>query len=81
MIVIAGECIAAGLLRQPALTRGFVSATPFADLAAGAAWDDIVSYYFQCRFCGQGFRLGAETYHGGGGRWEVVSRLPDDAGQ
>lgn len=77
-IAIASDHIAAGILHQPSTPGGYVSSTPFQEVAAGAAWDDIVSYYFQCNACGQVFRLGAETYHGGGGSWQAVASLPEN---
>jgi hypothetical protein len=35
-------------------------------------WPDVMIYYFQCRRCGQLFKLSAETYHGSGGEWKPV---------
>jgi hypothetical protein len=29
-----------------------------------AAWNDIVSFGFECQTCGKGFRLHVETYYG-----------------
>lgn len=71
--------MARGVLREVSLVDGYTSPTPFEELAAGAGWDDIVSYFFTCIWCGQSFRLGAETYHGSGGSWELLSGLPADA--
>jgi phage FluMu protein Com len=48
---------------------GKFSSVPFADLAKGEPWDDIVEYFFKCPKCGQKFSLWAETYHGRGGSW------------
>ena len=69
-IAVANARIADGTLEEMRLEDGYCSPTPFAEVAAGGSWDDIVSYFFACRACGQRFRLGAETYHGGGGSWE-----------
>lgn len=44
----------------------------FSQLAQGAAWNDVVSFSFECQTCGESFRLFAETYHGSGGYWEPV---------
>lgn len=71
-IVGASRRIAEGSLREFSLEGEYTSPTDFQKVAAGADWDDIVSYYFQCPCCGQRFRLGAETYHGGGGSWALV---------
>jgi hypothetical protein len=50
--------------------------TPFEELLAGANWDDYLSYRFICRYCGQAFRLAAETYHGSGGSWRPEAAGP-----
>jgi hypothetical protein len=71
-IDLAFASILEGSLEELKFEGGWTSPTPFAELAAGASWDDIVSYYFRCTACGQHFRLGAETYHGSGGGWEAV---------
>ncbi len=42
----------------------------FSALSAGANWDDVMEYKFQCNLCGELFLLHAETYHGSGGYWE-----------
>lgn len=47
---------------------------PFSQLVSTGAWDDIVEYHFECNFCGQGFQLNAETYHGGGGEWKPLAK-------
>ena len=41
----------------------------FRDLREDGPWDDVLSYWFQCRECCQSFSLTAETYHGGRGEW------------
>ena len=51
--------------------------TPFAEVAAGAVWDDIVGWIFACTTCADTFRLGAETYHGSGGAWAPWAPDPD----
>ena len=51
-----------------------ISDQPFLSLAETGPWADILSYQFQCRFCGTGFSLSAETYHGSGGEWRVRER-------
>ena len=57
-----------GTLEQ--VEAGDVSSKPqFRDLREEGPWDDVLSYRFQCRECGQSFSLTAETYHGGGGEW------------
>ena len=77
-IEVASARIVDGTLEELSLEGGWSSPTKFAEVAAGGAWDDIVSYWFGCRACGQCFRLGAETYHGGGGSWEAVERPEPD---
>lgn len=42
----------------------------FDELAKGGGWDDVLSYRFRCRECGEAFCLNAETYHGSGGSWK-----------
>ena len=42
----------------------------FADVAADAPYDDVLSYEFECCSCAQKFTLTAETYHGSGGKWQ-----------
>lgn len=44
-----------------------------AEIRKDKPWpDDHLEHYFSCVACGQRFRLGVETYHGSGGRWEPV---------
>jgi len=71
-IKIIGESIADGTLQEVQLAPKPYCSVPFQDLANGGAWDDVVSYDFQCHHCGQLFHLGAETYHGSGGSWHPV---------
>ena len=47
----------------------FASKLPFLDVGEDGPWDDLLSYGFRCRECGQTFELSAETYHGAGGKW------------
>jgi hypothetical protein len=42
----------------------------FSEVAAGAIWDDVLNYQFECCNCAQKFSLTAETYHGSGGAWQ-----------
>lgn len=42
----------------------------FRDLPDAGPWPDYVEHYFRCSFCGYGFRLAVDTYHGAGGKWE-----------
>jgi hypothetical protein len=71
-IKIVGKSITDGTLREVQQSPSPHCSVPFQDLANGGAWDDILSYDFQCLHCGQGFHLGAETYHGSGGSWHPV---------
>ena len=41
----------------------------FSEVVAGAPYDDVLHFQFECRSCAQKFSLTAETYHGGGGEW------------
>ena len=68
-IRMVGESVADGTLREIDAGSNAYCSIPFSDLVNGAGWDDFVSYDFQCCHCGQGFHLGAETYHGSGGAW------------
>jgi hypothetical protein len=43
---------------------------PFSEYAESDTWEDYISYQFECCSCAQKFSLTAETYHGGGGKWE-----------
>lgn len=70
-IRIAAQNVQDGTLREVVSPENGNRLT-FHELAQGAVWDDLVSYYFQCRTCGQSFHLHAETYHGSGGYWEPV---------
>jgi hypothetical protein len=70
-IKIAFQNVQDGTLRDVVSPENANGST-FSQLATGAAWDDVVSYGFQCQTCGQSFRLHAETYHGSGGYWEPV---------
>jgi hypothetical protein len=58
--------LADGTLEQLASSS---SARPFLEVREGGPWDDLLSYRFECRGCGQRFELSVETYHGAGGRW------------
>ncbi len=40
-----------------------------AETKAEGPWDDIIGFHFRCSFCDSRYYLGAETYHGSGGRW------------
>jgi hypothetical protein len=65
-----------GTLEQ--VEAGDVSSKPqFRDLREEGPWDDVLSYRFQCRECGQSFSLTAETYHGGGGEWTPHNSRPE----
>ena len=46
---------------------------PFDELVSSGKWDDVLLYHFKCNTCGQLFELSAETYHGAGGWWKLVS--------
>lgn len=78
-IAIASINLTNGTLQLVELPNRYSSSTPFAEVAAGAAWDDIVGYYFQCTTCQQCFLLGAETYHGRGGSWGPYFESTEDA--
>jgi hypothetical protein len=41
-------------------------------LNAAGPWPDVIESAFRCSQCGQRFRLGVETYHGAGGRWQPL---------
>ncbi len=71
-IKIIGDSVNDGTLQEVQLAPKPYCSVPFQDLVTGGAWDDIVSYDFQCYRCGQEFNLGAETYHGRGGSWRAV---------
>lgn len=46
---------------------------PLEEIRSGATWPgDALEHRFRCTSCGQRFRLTAETYHGSGGRWDLV---------
>lgn len=68
-IQIAAENIADKTLIEVISDNSSISVS-FDKLAAGAAWDDYVEYYFRCLHCDEAFGLHAETYHGSGGCWE-----------
>ncbi len=73
-IKVARDNIADGTIQEIShSSESYECDPPFAELAAGGAWGDIVSYFFQCQYCKQQFHLNAETYHGSGGSWSPVS--------
>jgi hypothetical protein len=37
-------------------------------------WTDWIDCQMDCPTCGQKFELTCETYHGSGGRWQVLNR-------
>lgn len=39
-------------------------------------WSDHIDCLMKCATCGQQFELTCETYHGAGGKWQVLNR-PD----
>ena len=53
-------------------TKG-VCALDAVQTAEGRWASDYIEHEFACTACGQGFRLGFETYHGSGGRWEPIT--------
>ena len=73
-ISVANGKVADGTIED--VTRDPVD-VPFADLANGAQWNDIVLFQFRCRQCGQKFELSAETYHGQGGHWKAIAQTRD----
>lgn len=68
-IRIAYQNVQDGTLRE-VVSRDKGEVPTLQQVAHGAAWNDIVSFNFECRMCRKPFRLRAETYHGSGGYWE-----------
>ena len=70
-IKIVSESVKDGTLREVVLPEQS-NAPTFSQLSEGAAWNDVVSFAFECQACTQSFLLCAETYHGSGGYWEPM---------
>jgi hypothetical protein len=67
--VIAGNLADETIVEDPINSQTQMISVTFSALAAGAAWDDFVEYYFLCPICKKRYCLTAETYHGRGGHW------------
>lgn len=79
---IAGSirgAIDAGILRYNSFesSRELVGQSSFMDLdLAGGPLPDVMRYHVNCPVCGNCFGLFVETYHGSGGRWSFLGRVP-----
>ena len=69
-ILQAQKYVASGVLMEvPLIVKGRSLFPLIVETKAEGPWDDIVGFTFRCAFCERRYRLGAETYHGGGGTW------------
>ncbi len=73
-IVLAKSAIQRGIIAEQASESGMLWTEPFDQVSSDGPWDDILSYEFRCKACGERFSLSAETYHGSGGKWQRHGR-------
>ncbi len=66
----AQEYVARGILVEiPIVVKDRSPFPLIVETKAEGPWDDIIGFRFRCAFCDRRYSLGAETYHGSGGRW------------
>ena len=55
---------------------------PLEEVLTSSQWpDDYIVHIVGCTTCSRRFQLSVETYHGGGGAWEVITSPSSSAAQ
>lgn len=59
-------------------SRELIGQQSFMELDMAGPFPDVIRYHFGCQRCGNCYGLFVETYHGSGGKWFCLGKLPSN---
>ena len=72
--------VSEGILRYNSFEsdRELIGQPSFMTLEVSGAFPDVMRYHFHCPVCGNCYGLFVEAYHGSGGKWSLLGKLPSN---